>query len=123
MKKILNLLAGVTLVASSAAPVVACGSKTPSPETPTQIVNAIYKDITNKTIPLAYGRSYSLNNKDDQAVMKQDLATANPKLNNDSNVPSNWKDYITFNAAAGAGTTINPETASTPGSMELPIKL
>ena len=117
MKKILNLLAGVTLVASSAAPVIACGSKTPSPETPTQIVNAIYKDITNKKIPLAYGRSYSLNSKADQAVMKQHLATANPKLNNDSNVPSNWQDYITFNAATGAGTTINPETASTPGTI------
>ena len=100
MKKILNLLAGVTLVASSAAPVVACGNK--SNNSDQDKVNSIVKDITTKNLTLPYGQGdYSFAN--DKTKLVNDLIKANPKLTADD------AKYITIAPAPGASANINME--------------
>ena len=108
MKKILNLLAGVTLVASSAAPVVACGNKSNSDQ---DKVNSIVKDITNPTINnLAYGQGdYSFQN--DQAMLKTALMKEN------KNLTTADEKYITVNPASGTKGSIPMEGTGTPASI------
>ena len=84
MKRLLNIFAGITIVAATATTVAACGSKTSSnKETPVkQEINQILQDIQTKNIDdLSYGKTYSTIKDKDTLINK--FEQANPTMTND----------------------------------------
>ena len=84
MKKLLNILTSITLVASGVSTVVACKDTNPPKKKENEIINPlkqIIQDIKDKNIKLPYGRSYST--IQDQQTLFDALKTANPNLTSD----------------------------------------
>ena len=107
MKKILNLLAGVTLVASSAAPVIACGSK--KGDSNVDLVNGIINDVKNKDIQLPYGKGdYSIDKTNKDTFFKA-LMAAN------SGLKASDEQYMTFGPTAGGPGSVGMETTNKTG--------
>ena len=84
MKKLLNILTSITLVASGVNTVVACKDTNSPKKKENEIINPlkqIIQDIKDKNIKLPYGRSYST--IQDQQTLFDALKTANPNLTSD----------------------------------------
>ena len=107
MKKILNLLAGVTLVASSVAPVIACGSK--KTDSNVNLVNGIINDVKEKNIKLPYGQGdYSIDKTNKDTFFKA-LMAANPGLK------ASDEQYMTFGTIAGGPSSVGMESTTKAG--------